>query len=59
MTAGLLQLVTVGEQDLILTFNPQFTFFKKVYHKYNHLQSDTQQLLVVNSFGKNSRGQRH
>lgn len=31
---GLLQLVAYGEQDIILTTNPNITFFKLIYKKY-------------------------
>lgn len=33
-TSALLQLVAKGRQDLYLTSNPQFTFFKHVYRRY-------------------------
>ena len=34
MSGGLIQLVTSGEQDVALTYNPEITFFKKVYRKH-------------------------
>lgn len=33
-TSALLQLVSRGRQDMYLTSNPQFTFFKHVYRRY-------------------------
>ena len=36
MTGGLLQLITKGNQDILLTKNPEFTFFKLVYHRYTN-----------------------
>ena len=34
MTGGLIQLVSFGKQDGYLTFNPQITYFKKVYRRH-------------------------
>jgi len=34
MTGGLIQLVSSGKQDGYLTYNPQITFFKKVYRRH-------------------------
>ena len=34
MTGGLIQLVSKGYQDLYLTANPQFTYFKFIYKKH-------------------------
>lgn len=34
MTGGLIQLVSSGKQDGYLTFNPQITFFKKIYRRH-------------------------
>ena len=34
MTGGLIQLVSFGKQDGYLTFNPQITYFKKIYRRY-------------------------
>ena len=36
MTGGLLQLIASGNQDLILTYKPEFTFFKKVHHRHTN-----------------------
>ena len=36
MTGGLLQLISAGTQDILLTRNPEFTFFKLVYHRYTN-----------------------
>lgn len=36
MTGGLLQLVTTGNQDILLTKKPEFTFFKLIYHRYTN-----------------------
>ena len=35
MTGGLLQLASVSHQDLYLNFKPNFSYFKKVYHKFS------------------------
>lgn len=34
MAGGLLQLVAYGQEDILLTKNPDFTYFKLVYKKY-------------------------
>ena len=34
MTGGLIQLVSSGKQDGYLTYNPQITFFRKVYRRH-------------------------
>ena len=34
MTGGLIQLVSSGKQDGYLTYNPQITFFKKMYRRH-------------------------
>jgi len=34
MSGGLIQLVTSGQQDVALTYNPEITFFKKVYRRH-------------------------
>ena len=36
MTGGLIQLITVGNQDSPLINNPEITFFKNVYKKYTN-----------------------
>ena len=36
MTGGLIQLVAYGAQDVYLTANPQFTFFKSTYKRYTN-----------------------
>jgi hypothetical protein len=36
MAGGILQLVTSGKQDVALTYNPEITFFKKVYRRYTN-----------------------
>lgn len=36
MAGGILQLATSGKQDVALTYNPEITFFKKVYRRYTN-----------------------
>ena len=36
MAGGLVQIVTVGKQDIYLTVNPEITFFKKVYRRHTN-----------------------
>ena len=36
MGGGILQLLVSGVQDVILSGNPEITFFKKVYKRYTN-----------------------
>ena len=38
MTGGLIQLISIGQQDKYITGNPQISFFKSVYKKYTHFE---------------------
>ena len=54
MTGGLLQLVASGNQDIILTYKPEFTFFKKIYHRHTNFSKFTKEIKLKNqtSFGR-------
>lgn len=54
MTAGLLQLVAQGNEDLYLTLNPEITFFKTVYKRHTNfsIESVPQNLNVQADFGR-------
>ena len=41
MTGGFLQLAAYGAQDIILTGNPQITFFVSVYKRYTNFSIET------------------
>jgi hypothetical protein len=41
MTAGLIQLVAIGVQDIYLTGDPQVTFFKIVYRRHTNFSIDS------------------
>lgn len=41
MTAGLINIVTFNVNELFLTGNPQFTFFKSIYKKYTNFAIET------------------
>ena len=41
MAGGLLQLIANGSQDILLTKNPELTFFKIVYRRHNNFSIDT------------------
>ena len=41
MGLGLLLLASTGKENIITTNNPQITFFKKVYKKYNNFSFET------------------
>jgi len=46
MTGGLLQLVAYGSQDALLTMNPEFTFFKSVYHRHTNFSKFTNKIIL-------------
>jgi len=54
MTGGILQLVATGMEDLIITNNPQITFFKTVFRRHTNFSRDEIDLSFQNSmdFGK-------
>jgi hypothetical protein len=54
MGLGELILVAFGERNLYLSYNPQITFFKKVYKKHSNfaIESIPQYLKVTPNFGK-------
>ena len=41
MTGGLLQIASFGNQDLMLTGNPEITFFQSVYRRYTNFSIET------------------
>ena len=41
MTGSLLQLSTIANQDIILTGNPQSTFFKNVYKRHTNFSIES------------------
>jgi hypothetical protein len=53
-SGGLLQLVSIGRQDIYLTGNPQITFFKQVYRRYTNFSIETQRIAFETAadFGK-------
>lgn len=53
-SGGLLQLVSVGRQDIYLSGNPQTTFFKQVYRRYTNFSIETQRIAFETAvdFGK-------
>ena len=56
MTGGLLQLVASGNQDIILTYKPEFTYFKKIYHRHTNFSKFTKEIKFKNqmSFGRDN-----
>ena len=48
MPGGLLQLVASGNQDIILTYKPEFTFFKKIYHRHTNFSKFTKEIKFKN-----------
>ena len=54
MTGGLLQLISSGSQDIFLTKNPEFTFFKLVYHRYTNFSRFNDTIIFDNKISFNS-----
>lgn len=54
MTGGLFQLIVYGIEDLILTHNPNVTFFKSVFKRYTNFTTENIQLNFTGEvdFGK-------
>ena len=54
MSAGIIQLVSHGEQDLFLTRDPQITFFKIVYRRHTNfaIEQIPQYFITTPDFGK-------
>jgi hypothetical protein len=44
MTGGIIQLVISGKQDSYLTFNPQITYFKKVYRRHTVFSTELMEI---------------
>jgi len=53
MTGAILQLVSIGQDNLYLTNNPSITMFKTVYRRYSNfsMQDITRKLGNLNTFG--------
>ena len=54
MTGGLLQLISAGSQDILLTKSPEFTFFKIVYHRYSNFSKFNDMIIFDNKVLFNS-----
>ena len=56
MTGGLIQLISSGNEDLILTYKPELTFFKKIYHRHTNFSKFSNKVLFNEpiKFGKKS-----
>ncbi len=54
MAGGLINLTYYGTQDILLTGNPQITFFKTVYRRHTNfaIESMEQEFLGKNNFGQ-------
>ena len=54
MGASLLQLASLSTEDVFLTTDPQFSFFKIVYHRHSAFSLETKEYLVSSNFGTTS-----
>ena len=55
MSGGLMQLVAYGAQDLILTGNPQITFFKLVHRRHTNFSIQSIEQVFNGQVGFNKR----
>ena len=55
MTGGLIQLIASGNQDLILTYKPDFTFFKKIYHRHTNFSKFSNKIIFKNNIEFNKK----
>ena len=57
MGGGILQLLVSGVQDVILSGNPEITFFKKVYKRYTNFGIEQMEQVFIGekAFGKRIR----
>jgi hypothetical protein len=57
MPGGLLQIAANGTQDIVLTSNPELSFFKTVYKKYSNFSQETKNIINKNllSFGEKTK----
>ena len=46
MTGGLIQLVISGKEDVSLTYNPEITFFKKVYKRHTNFSLEIKEIFT-------------
>ena len=44
MTGGLIQLATSGKQDVVLTYDPEITFFKKLYRRHTNFSTEIKEI---------------
>lgn len=49
MSGGLLQIASIGKQDIYLTKKPQITFFKKIYKRYTNFSMETSEITIENT----------
>ena len=54
MGGGLMQLVSVGAQDIHLTGNPQITFFKIVYRRHTNFSIECIEQMLTGTVTQNS-----
>ena len=51
MSATLVQLVSTTAEDVFLTSEPQFSFFKIVYHRHTDFSLELKEYLIPSNFG--------
>ena len=44
MSGGLIQLATSGKQDVALTYDPEITFFKKLYRRHTNFSTEIKEI---------------
>ena len=46
MSGGKIQIISVGFEDIYLTFDPQITYFKMVYYRYSNFSKTTNEVIL-------------
>ena len=56
MGGGLMQLVSIGAQDVYITGDPQITFFKLVYRRHTNFAIESREQLSSNNITRYMNG---
>jgi len=54
MSAALIELVSVGAQDVYITGDPQVSFFRQNYKRYTNFAMKPERMDYIGTFGANN-----
>jgi len=57
MAGGLIELLSKNTEDVFLTSDPKFSYFKIVYYRYTNFSLETKEYTINTNFGKNNNFQ--